>query len=280
MLESNEALKRLFPDLHDKEADLLLTLAKAVEFPTGVTLCHDGVIEEEMYIITSGNVDVFTYQEGQRFYLNSLGAGECFGEIGLVLKRPRTGDVITASSLRALIIDQSVLAKLIETAPNIIIEIMRMLVSRILKQEERLMTELAAFRRRTLPAPSFFLSYSRHDEAFVLELYQKLHKHGLTIWLDLYALEPGKSWAQQIQSALDSCKAMFVVLSPHSVNSSNVEDEWHYYLDKRKPVIPLLYQQAEVPFRLNKLQYVNFINQDYDTAIARLLAVARQLLEQ
>ncbi len=102
------------------------------------------------------------------------------------------------------------------------------------------------------------MSYARADVEFAKELARGLRRLDVAVWLDVYDIEAGKSWARQIGEALDRCRAMVVVLSPASIASENSDDEWNYYLDKRKLVVPVAPRIHRHPYRLNKLQYVDF----------------------
>jgi TIR domain len=107
-------------------------------------------------------------------------------------------------------------------------------------------------------ASAAFLSYSHEDSSFVLELVSQLKSAGGDVWLDKMDILPGQPWDLSIQDALASCSRLLVVLSPASVASRNVLDEVSYALDNHKVVIPVLYRDCEVPFRLRRLQYVDF----------------------
>jgi photosystem II stability/assembly factor-like uncharacterized protein len=63
---------------------------------------------------------------------------------------------------------------------------------------------------------------------------------------------------------------MLVLLSPTSVNSDNVRDEVSFALGKQKRIIPLRYLECDVPFRLARLQHVDF-RADYNRALQALL---------
>ena len=106
--------------------------------------------------------------------------------------------------------------------------------------------------------PKAFVSYSRTDTDFVLRLCQDLRAAGASIWLDKLDIHPGEEWDQAIERGLSECGLMLVVLSPKSVTSQNVLDEIGYALSRKKQIIPVLYQDCEVPYRLNRLQYVDF----------------------
>jgi len=103
-----------------------------------------------------------------------------------------------------------------------------------------------------------FVSYSRADTDFVLRLCQDLRAAGASIWLDQIDIHPGEEWDQAIERGLSECGLMLVVLSPTSVASQNVLDEIGYGLSRKKTIIPVLYRDCEVPYRLNRLEYVDF----------------------
>lgn len=164
-----------------------------------------------------------------------------------------------------------------QTNPEIVVALSQMLVHRFLMQEKKHLIEIARLKKRDTPPPRIFLSYARADHAFATRLANSLLKHIIDVWLDIYRLEPARSWARQIGEALDTCHTMIVVRSPTSVASENVEDEWNYYLDHKKPTIVTLHQPCKIPCRLSKLQYIDFHAASYDQALARLIATMNTL---
>src|SRR4051812_4269321 len=117
-----------------------------------------------------------------------------------------------------------------------------------------------------------FFSYARTESAFVLELGQDLRRAGIDVWLDQLDITPGERWDVAIEQALGACSRMLVILTPTSVASTNVLDEVSFALDQSKQVIPILQLDCSVPFRLRRLQYVDFRN-DYASGLAQLRAV-------
>jgi len=116
----------------------------------------------------------------------------------------------------------------------------------------------------------YIFSYAREDSAFVLELAQQLRAYGVDLWLDQLDILPGQRWDRAVESALASCGGMIAVLSPHSVASNNVMDEVSYALQEEKHLVPILLQPCDVPFRLRRVQHVDF-TVGYDAGFARLL---------
>lgn len=265
-------LADIFPRLDPAGLRELTRVARVTSYPAQVTLCNEGEIERCFYIIAEGAVEVYRVLEGQRMLINQLKQGAHFGELSLLLDLPRTATIVTAVETKLIEIDQLIFTALLDTNPELVVAISQMVLKRFLVQEEKHLMQIARLKRRDVPPPKLFLSYSRTDEAFVQRLTNNLLKQKIDVWLDVIHLVPGKSWARQIGEALDSCQLMLVVLSPASVASDNVDDEWNYWLDQKKPVVAALYQPCKIPYRLSKLHHVTFHDRDYDHALARLVA--------
>jgi Tol biopolymer transport system component len=116
-----------------------------------------------------------------------------------------------------------------------------------------------------------FISYSRKDETFARRLARSLSDLGADIWIDVEDIPAGMKWSSAIQQGLTVSDVLLVLLSPDAMRSSNVEDEWQYFLDKRKPIIPVLARPTDnIHFQLNRLQYIDFYRQPYDAALVQL----------
>jgi hypothetical protein len=123
-----------------------------------------------------------------------------------------------------------------------------------------------------------FLSYCRDDENFARQLAYNLRRLGASVWIDVEAIRAGSKWSREVQQGLDMCEVMLVVVSPESMASDNVEDEWQYYREKDKPIVPILYKPADnVHFQLKRYQYVDFSTGDYKSALLRLDVELRKL---
>jgi hypothetical protein len=121
-----------------------------------------------------------------------------------------------------------------------------------------------------LESPIAFFSYSRDDSPFVLQLAKDLRAGGAAAWLDQIDIRPGQRWDEAIEKALGNCPNLIVVLSPTSVESTNVMDEVSFAIDEKKTVIPVLYQTCKIPFRLRRVEYVD-ARTDYNLAVSELL---------
>lgn len=119
-------------------------------------------------------------------------------------------------------------------------------------------------------APAAFFSYSRDDSEFTLRLAEDLKSAGAVVWLDQRDVHPGERWDRAVEAALTSCERMLLILSPSSVNSVNVMDEVSFALEENKAIIPVLYRDCVIPFRLRRVQYIDF-RKDYDRGFNQLL---------
>lgn len=119
-----------------------------------------------------------------------------------------------------------------------------------------------------------FFSYARANSDFVLTVANDLRARGVNLWLDQIDIAPGERWDQSIQTALEDCATLLVVLSPEAVNSQNVMDEVSFALEENKQVVPVLHKSCEVPFRWRRLQHIDF-TAGYEAGLTRLLDVLK-----
>jgi hypothetical protein len=120
--------------------------------------------------------------------------------------------------------------------------------------------------------PAAFFSYSREDSEFVLRLAGDLKAAGANVWLDQMDIVAGQRWDDAVERALADCPRMLVVLSPAAVHSTNVMDEVSFALQEGKIVIPILYRDCGIPFRLRRVQYID-LRFDYSHGLAELLKI-------
>ena len=117
-----------------------------------------------------------------------------------------------------------------------------------------------------------FFSYSRTDSEFVLKLAKDLRDAGAELWLDQLDIKAGDHWDTSIEAALNSASRVIIVLSSASVKSNNVMDEVSYALESGKPVIPVMINDCTPPFRLRRLQHINFTS-GYQAGLTLLLNI-------
>ncbi|MBN1219741.1 MAG: toll/interleukin-1 receptor domain-containing protein, partial [Anaerolineae bacterium] len=131
---------------------------------------------------------------------------------------------------------------------------------------------------------SIFLSHNRKDKPFVRKLSERLQAHGIRTWVDEAEMRLGDSLLSKIETAIQECEYLGVVLSPHSVASKWVRREVNIALNEeihgnRVKVLPLLYQPCDIPGFLADKMYADF-TKDFAEGFETLLARFQSDLDQ
>jgi hypothetical protein len=108
-----------------------------------------------------------------------------------------------------------------------------------------------------------FISYKRQDENFARELRQFLIKWEHVVWLDVVDIRPGENWDTAIHNGLLKADTVIGVLTPESVQSNNVLDEWGYALTNGKRLLLIQLRQVNdihIPPRYIRIQRINIIS--------------------
>ena len=109
------ALRRLhlFDGLSRKQRRLLAARADELDVAAGKLLCSKGETAHEFFVIEDGTAKVV--RDGQ--YLDELGPGDFFGEMGLLEDAPRNADVVAKTPLRLMVLGGAAFRELEREAP-------------------------------------------------------------------------------------------------------------------------------------------------------------------
>lgn len=119
-----------------------------------------------------------------------------------------------------------------------------------------------------------FISYSQTDAEFSDRLRDSIRAMSHDTWRDVDDIPKGANWDDAIDVGLRTCDVVVGVLSPDSVASDNVKNEWAWSLSNRKPLILLLHRPCAIPHRYVRINYIDF-TLDEETAFAQLeMAIA------
>ena len=123
-----------------------------------------------------------------------------------------------------------------------------------------------------------FLSYSRQDQAIAGQLIESLEKVGQSVWSDR-ELRPGDDWQMETERALEEADAVIVVVSPASLQSKFVTEEWGTALAQSKRVIPVLTggaRASKLPSGLAQKYAVN-LDVDFSKGVDQIIAAVMSL---
>jgi len=99
-----ELIKRvpLFSKLSKKGLEEVAHLADELDLPKGKVMALEGDRGREFFVLLEGEADV---TKGDKS-INTMRAGDFFGEIALVTKMPRTASVTATTDVRVLVITE------------------------------------------------------------------------------------------------------------------------------------------------------------------------------
>ena len=131
-----------------------------------------------------------------------------------------------------------------------------------------------------------FLCHASVDKPKVRDLYRYLKRRGIQPWLDEEDLVGGQDWQVEIPKALATSDAIIICLTKNSIDKEGyVQNEIKFALDKalgmpegRIFLIPVKFEECEVPYTLNRYQWVDLtIESGYAKMMKALKFRASQL---
>jgi CRP/FNR family transcriptional regulator, cyclic AMP receptor protein len=127
----------LFRSLTAEERGVLAALVDVVSIPAGATIFEYGDVGDALYVIRSGQVEVFlTDDTGHRIMLDDAGPGDFFGEIGLLAPGPRTASAVVKSDLEALLVDRQDLEAFLRLHPTAALDLLDVVGQRLRSTNE------------------------------------------------------------------------------------------------------------------------------------------------
>jgi CRP/FNR family transcriptional regulator, cyclic AMP receptor protein len=119
-----------------------------VTYPGGTVLFREGEAGDRMYVIAEGKVRIVKALGTNEVTIAALAAGDCFGEMALLDKQPRSATAITSEEARLVIIDGVAFEQLIRENGEIAVRIMRKLSERLREANRYLLNFLATSNAR------------------------------------------------------------------------------------------------------------------------------------
>jgi len=118
-----------------------------------------------------------------------------------------------------------------------------------------------------------FISYQRAAEAEARDVHDKLTAAGFTVWQDVHNIRHSARWSQEIDGALRHSARLVLLLTPESMASPEVFNEWFFFYQHRKPLHCLYVAACEVHYQLLPFQYLDWrdpAKRDWARLIAEL----------
>ncbi len=109
----------LFQELTPEEQESLAQRLVYAPFMPGETITRQGAIANWLYIITSGEAEVFLETGLQRTKVNTLTAGDFFGEMALLTGAPRSATVVASSPMECFRLDKEGFEGILRARPGL-----------------------------------------------------------------------------------------------------------------------------------------------------------------
>ncbi len=114
---------------------LMALTARAVEqvYPPGHVVIRQDELAEKLYVILSGRVRVVESVQDTPFmerFLGEMGHGEIFGELGILIDRPRVASVLTVEHTRCLVLPQQDFLQVLKSSAELSYALLRVVAER------------------------------------------------------------------------------------------------------------------------------------------------------
>jgi CRP/FNR family transcriptional regulator, cyclic AMP receptor protein len=117
----------LFSGCSKKELEGIAKIADEIDFKAGKTLIREGALGREFFVLARGTAEIT--RNGKQ--IDTVAAGDFFGEMALLSDQPRNATVTTTSEVDALVISSQSFRSLIESNPLIALKVMRAVADRL-----------------------------------------------------------------------------------------------------------------------------------------------------
>ncbi len=129
----------LFQLLDDHERTELAAQLDVVNFTAGQTIFNYGEPGDSIYVVSSGEVEVFFKNDtGERIVLEVASRGDFFGELSMLDNGTRTASVIATHDTQALRLDRADLEKFLTLRPQAAMDLLAAMARRHRETVERL----------------------------------------------------------------------------------------------------------------------------------------------
>lgn len=122
-----------------------------------------------------------------------------------------------------------------------------------------------------------FLSYLEEDAGLAYNAQKEIESAGFEVWID-----PAKvrylnaNWHHGVDNAIGASFAMVVIITPESLQDSNITYEWSFALGIGVTVIPIVFRDAQLPRRLLVLRCLDFSERRTWEDLIELLKAAQE----
>jgi Cyclic nucleotide-binding domain len=127
----NIYLAKALPGLTHEERVKASHRVRRIKFEPGEVIFREGEAADKFFVIAKGEVEVFRDVGGGEDTLGTMGPGEFFGELGLLMEKGRTASVRARDEVELLALDREEFSELVATSKGGASDVDRVLPDRL-----------------------------------------------------------------------------------------------------------------------------------------------------
>ena len=116
-----------------------------------------------------------------------------------------------------------------------------------------------------------FISYERADADVARQVRAHLAAAGVATWMDEYDIPVGAYWPDEIDKGLTASDIVVGILSPESMTSRNVKNEWDWAIQNDKRLLLIRVAPTVIPHRYVSINFIDATDPDPSAALASLM---------
>lgn len=129
-----------------------------------------------------------------------------------------------------------------------------------------------------------FISHSSKDANIAKAICNTLESNGIRVWIAPRDIMPGSDWAESINNAIESSKAMVLVFSEYSNDSVQVAKELNLAVNNKLVILPFKIDKTDptgsMKYYLSDTHWLDAINGDMKDEIEKLKDILISVLPQ
>ncbi len=125
---------RLFAALSKKELGLIGRASDEVTVSPGKVLCEEGAPGHEFFLILEGTASV----KRKNRKINTLNAGNYFGELSLLTRAPRNSTVVAETPMTLLVLGEREFSGLLDSVPGLAHKLLGTMAQRLAEADAKL----------------------------------------------------------------------------------------------------------------------------------------------
>src|SRR5829696_118410 len=136
-------IPRAFPGIKPDEIEELIANSQVHSYLPGSILCRENAVEDRFYMILDGEAEVTkNINNSESRLLQTLSAGDFFGEMALIHNAPRAATVTAKSPLTTLELDKFAFDKVIHKSTSIAMAMVSQISNRLRQNDQLAVDEI------------------------------------------------------------------------------------------------------------------------------------------